>query len=354
LRKALKYNFFIIFLFVLTGCSTEKNTTTTRAYHNLISHYNIYFNGIESTKKGLKRAEDMKVDIYSQILPLFYYTDKSISQSISPDMERAAGKATKVITLHSITAKPELKKGIQTPKQKEFYMQKEFNKWMDENYVMLGISYVYKNEFNLAIETFKHIISDYPHTPSKYTSLIWLSRCYNEIKETKESEKILILLEADEKLPVKMKEDFYTTYTDYYLKQKNYEKAAVMLENALDYCHSKQYKIRYTYILAQIYQESGEMGKAAENFKKVINMNPPYEMTFNAKINLACSFDASKGEGKEIRLLLRKMLKDEKNLDFLDQIYYALGKIAFKENKTEEAIDLFKQSARKSTKNINQ
>jgi tetratricopeptide (TPR) repeat protein len=151
-----------------------------------------------------------------------------------------------------------------------------------------------------------------------------------------------------------MKEDFYITYTDYYLKQKNYEKAAVMLEKALDYCQRKLYKIRYTYILAQIYQENGNMSKSAENFKKVIKMNPPYEMTFNAKINLAGSFDASKGEGKEIRLLLRKMLKDEKNVDFMDQIYFALGKIAFRENKTDEAIDLFKLSARKSTKNINQ
>jgi tetratricopeptide (TPR) repeat protein len=227
-------------------------------------------------------------------------------------------------------------------------------KWMDENYLLLGITYVYKNEYNLAIETFKHIISDFPHTPSKYSALIWLSRCYNETNEYKESEKILMLLEADEKMPEKMYEDFYTTYSDYYLKQKNYEKAIPMLEKTLGYCHRKIYKVRYTYVLAQVYQKNENMEKAAENFKKVIKMNPPYEMTFNAKINLAGSFNASKGEGKEIRSLLRKMLNEDKNIEFQDQIYFALGKIALKENKKEEAIDLFKESARKSSKNPNQ
>ena len=354
LSKALKYKYITILFLVLAGCSTEKNTTTTRTYHNLTSHFNIYFNGIESIKKGVLKAEDSKVDNYSQILPLFFYTDKSISQSVTPEMDQAAKKATKVITIHSITVKPEMKKGIQTPKQKEFYNQKEFNNWMDENYLMLGISYVYKNEYNLAIETFKHIISDFPHTPSKYAALIWLSRCYNEINELKESEKIFLLLEADEKMPEKMYEDFYTSYCDYYLKQKNYEKAAPLLEKALENCRRKKYRIRYTYILAQIYQENGNMEKAADNYKKVIKMNPPYEMTFNAKINLAGSFDVSKGEGKEIRVLLRKMLKDEKNNEFQDQIYYALGKISLKENKTDEAIELFRESSGKSTKNLNQ
>ncbi len=354
LRKALKYKYLIVFVIVLYGCSTQKNTTTTRAYHNLTSHYNVYFNGLESFRKGIKKAETQKEDNFSQILPLFFYTDKNILQTLSPDMDRAAKKATKVITLHSITVKPEIKKGTQTPKQREFYNQKEFNKWMDENYLLLGESYIYKNEIGLASETFKFIISEFPNTDTKYNALIWLARCYNETGEYRQSERILILLIADEKMPQKLKGTFYTTYADFYIKQKNYEKAIPMLEKAIKSTRKKFYKIRYTYILAQIYQETGNMEKAAENYKRVIAMNPPYEMTFNAKINLAASFDVKAGDGKEIHSLLRKMLKDDKNIEFQDQIYYALGKIALKENKIDDAIDFFKLSTSKSSKNLNQ
>ena len=37
---------------LLSGCSTKKNTLTRRMYHNLTSHYNIYFNGEASLKEG--------------------------------------------------------------------------------------------------------------------------------------------------------------------------------------------------------------------------------------------------------------------------------------------------------------
>ena len=97
------------------------------------------------------------------------------------------------------------------------------------------------------------------------------------------------------------------------------------------------YRIRYTYILAQVYHEAGELEKALQEYKNVIKMNPPYEMTFNAKINMAGSFQAGSEGGKEITNLLNKMLKDEKNKDFQDQIYFALGNLFKKEGKETEA-----------------
>jgi tetratricopeptide (TPR) repeat protein len=269
-------------------------------------------------------------------------------------MDRAIKKASKVITLHSITAKPELKKGPQSPRQKEFYNKKEFNKWIDDNYLLMGMSYVYQNQMGLAGETFKHIITNFPDQPVKYAAFIWLSRVYIETGEYREAEKILISLQADKKMPKKYKEDFYTTYTDLHLKEKNYSKAAQMLEKALKLVRRKHYRIRYTYILAQVYQEAGELNKALECYKKVIKMDPPYEMTFNAKINMAGSFQAGSEGGKEITNLLRKMLKDEKNKDFQDQIYYALANIALKEGNKKEAMDLFKLSISKSVSNANQ
>jgi len=342
-------------LAVLTvSCSTTKNTFISRSYHNVTSHFNIFFNGNESFKKGIERAETSGTDNYTKILPLFYYSDKNISQSINSDMDRAIKKASKVITLHSITAKPELKKGPQSPRQKEFYNKKEFNRWIDDNYLLLGKAYVYQNQFTLAEGTFKHIITNFPDQPVVYGSLIWLSRVYIETGEYREAEKILIGIQNDDKMPKKYRVDFYTSFANLYLKEKNFLKAAEMLEKAVKLVKKKLYRTRYTYILAQVYQEGGELDKALLNFKKVIKMNPPYEMTFNAKINMAGSFQVGSEGGKEIRSILKKMLKDEKNKDFQDQIYYALANISIKEGNKKEAVELYKLSISKSVSNSNQ
>jgi hypothetical protein len=123
---------------LLTSCSVEKNTSLSRNYHNLTSHYNIYFNGNESYKKGIEKAWDAAKNDYTQILPLFLYEDEAVNAAVNADMKRAIDKATRVITFHSITAKPKVKEGEQSDSDKAFYEKKEFTKWVDDSYMLMG------------------------------------------------------------------------------------------------------------------------------------------------------------------------------------------------------------------------
>ncbi|KPK87266.1 MAG: hypothetical protein AMS27_02905 [Bacteroides sp. SM23_62_1] len=354
-RKIPTYLFAIIFLFgIITGCSTEKNTLVTRSFHNLTSHYNIFFNGTESYKKGLRRAREAYVDDYTQILPLFTYDDEGIAQSIAPEMDRAIQKSSKVITLHSITAKPEYKNGPQTEKQKTFYARNEFNKWVDENYLIMGKAYLFRHEYHLAIETFKFIITEYYYEDIIYETQMWLARAYNEIGEYKESEKILNQLTTSEKFPAKLHADLYATIADLYMKQEDYESAINPLANALDLVRKKETRIRYAFILGQLNQQVGNMEDASKYYGQVIKMNPPYEMSFNARINRASVFVEGAAKSREIKSELNKMLKDEKNKEYKDQIYYALGNIFYREGNIEEAIEYYKLSSASSVSNIQQ
>ena len=51
----------IAMLMLLAACSTKKNTFTRRVYHNLTTHYNVFWNGRESFRKGLLDLEVAKV-----------------------------------------------------------------------------------------------------------------------------------------------------------------------------------------------------------------------------------------------------------------------------------------------------
>ncbi len=344
----------IIISFMIFGCTTEKNTVVTRTYHNVTSRYNVFYNGSESFKKGLATIEKNLSDDYSRMLPVFYFSLEKVSQMVAPDMDRAIMKATKVITLHSITAKPEMKKGIQTKKQKEFYSKKEYNKWVDVNLLLMGKSYVYKRDFFLALETFRRIISDFPGEPVIYDALIWMARVYNEIKEYRESESILLLLEKDDNLPKSLWDKVNITLADLYIKQQDYPKAIPYLEEALKYTRKKVLRLRYTYILAQLYEKNDQFELANNKYKEITKMNPPYEMTFNAKISLAGTFRAGADNAQEINSQLKKMLKDDKNKEYLDQIYFALGDLELKQDNEEEAVEYFRLSVANSIDNYNQ
>ncbi len=354
-RKISTYRLFVLVIIgLLTGCSTEKNTLITRSYHNLTANYNIFFNGSESFKRGVKRAQEAYVDDYTRILSIFTYDEPSVAQSIAPDMETAISKATKVITLHSITAKPEYKNGPQTEKQKAFYARKEYNKWVDNNYLAMGKAYLYRNEFELAIQTYKYILTEYPYEDITYETQIWLARAYNQTKEYKESERILDLLTSDEKVPKKLYADLYATIADLRMQQEDYADAISPLNTALENVKKKKTRIRYAFILGQLNQEVGNREAASSFYQQVIKMNPPYEMSFNARINRASVFVEGVDKSREIKAELNKMLKDEKNKEYQDQIYFALANIYMREGKTEEAISYYKLSSAKSLTNPQQ
>jgi hypothetical protein len=95
---------------ILCGCSVEKNTNTSRFYQGLTSRYNIYFNGNESFKAGVSKVNAGYKDDFSGLLRVFEYSDPTTSSMCSADMQRAIQKASKVISLKSITAKPKTKK----------------------------------------------------------------------------------------------------------------------------------------------------------------------------------------------------------------------------------------------------
>ncbi len=341
----------LTFGIILSSCSVENNTAATRNFHNLTSHYNIYFNGYESYKSGLIRAEEGIQDNYTKILPMFYYENEPIQQSISPQMQRAIDKASKVATFHSITAKPKVKQGKQKDKEQEFYERNEYNKWMDDCYLLVGKSYMHQGEFFLASESFKHVIKTFPEEDTYYAALTWLARAYNMIGELKESEGILVNLYDLEDFPDDHKTELYTTLTDYYLRTEDFEKAAEYLELALETKLKKGTRIRYTYILGQIYTELEDSENAIQNYKKVVRLNPPYVMAFNAKVSMAGAFQAGGAGSSEIKKVLHKMLKDSKNKEYLDQIFYALGNIAMEEGEREKAIEYYHLSVLKSIQN---
>jgi len=339
----------------LTYCSVEKNTGSSRFYQSLTARYNIYFNGNESFKAGLAKISRSYQDDYSELLRVFEYSDPSTASLCSSDMEKAIQKASKLISLKSITAKPEFKNPKElSEKDKKLVEMKEYNEWVDDSYLLIGKARFYKHEYNEATSILNFCITDANDPVIKTEAVIWLARLYNETGNYSESSRLINGLDITSDLSKSLKSMYYTTLADLFIKQKRYSEAIDPLVKSIKLGSGKRARYRLTYLLAQLYEKTGDGARATSLYRDVVNMNPPYDVEFNARINIAGVFDVNSGNPQEIKRELEKMLSDSKNKEYQDQILFALGNVLMKEGMESEALGYYRKSAIAKSQNQNQ
>lgn len=342
-------------LLLFTGCSVEKNTGASRFYHSLVSKYNIYFNGNEAYKAGVAKVKASNRDDYSSLLPVFEYATPGSEQACNAEMERAVQKASKLISLYSITARPETKKNASgRVKDEEFYNRKEYNEWVDDAYLLMAKARFYQKNYSAARAALSFNLGITTDDEIKMESGIWLARILTEEGKYSEAERILNESGASGSQLRDIRSMTLATRADIALKQKRYQAAIEPLSEAVELSSDKQTKVRFTYLLAQVCKAAGNNALSTRYFREVIRMNPSYDFEFNAGINLAGVADLSTGDVESLEKTLRKMIRDVKNKEYLDQIYFALGELARRSGETEKALGLYAMSAKSSKGNNRQ
>lgn len=351
LSRTFRHTLFGVFLLIIIGgCSTEKNTRLSRTYHNITSKYNIYFNGKESLNAGVERINQSVEDDFTRLLPIFKSSDPGTGRVAQSDMEYAIMKASKLIKVHSITKKPR-RRGNRSQAYVRMASKDEYNKWVDDSYILMGKAHFYMKNYLAAIENLNFVVRQFSEEDTKFEAYIWLIRSYTELGRYNEALELIQSVDASVDFPKKYDEEFALAVADFHVRQNEFSEAIPHLRVAIHNTFWRKNKVRLKYILAQLYQETGQDNLAAETFREVAKMNPPYEMAFNARINAAGSF-SGEGDVDQLKKELRKMLRDSKNYDFRDQIYFALGNISMKEGSKQAAIDYYIQSAAASSVNI--
>lgn len=351
MKRLVKILIVIVIAAIAAACSTEKNTPMSRFYHNTTLKYNIYFNGRESYKKGITKINDQNSDNYALILSVFTDSKEENASVANGEMEKAIQKSAKGIKLHSITKKPKPTGKAMSPKEKEFMAQNEFNKWVDHCYMLMGKAYFIKRDYMQARQNLEFALRQYPNSKVQPEIAMYLVRTFCEDKKFKEAKETLDKIEADKKITKKNAGFYAAVWADYYLKQNNREEAAEKLKLAVEKTKKRKDKIRYIYILAQLKEKENNLKDAYKYYEEAAKRNSNYEMEFNARINMAKCYSGGKGSNKEIFKLLNKMLKDEKNKEYRDQIYYAIAEVELRTGKENYAIEHYKQSSAVSVDN---
>ena len=327
----------LVLLFLLltfSSCSTKKKAWTNRQYHNTTAKFNGYFNGEQSIRSGIRKLHSGNEDDFTTIIRVFPTGDLKKTKKIHPYMDRAIKKGSIVIQRHSIKIKG-----------------KEYCKWIDDNYLLVGKGYFYKGDFDEAIKTFVFIKNEYSKNEIRFEAALWLLRSYVEKKDFISAKLELEELLKNKRFPDKLNKNLSLIASDYYLQKGNLQEAISELKNATELIKRKRKKVRLNYILAQLYQQSNNYVLAQKHYQLVLKSNPEYEMAFNAKMNLARSLEQGNSNTRKMREKLLKMTKDDKNKEYLDQIYFTIAEMDINSKDTSSAIQHYNLSTVNSVEN---
>ena len=314
---------------LLGSCSTKKNTFTRRTYHNLTSHYNVFWNGQYSLEEGDKQLKSSVKDDYSHILRVYNYGTKSEGMSLNSQMDRALQKTSICVQKHSMK-----------------FSGKERVKWIDDAYLVMAKAHFYKQDYIPAKRTFEFVNTEFSYNDIALVANMWLIKTYIQTEQYPKAVALIEQLQNKtanlDKMPKELVRNLDLTIADYYIATKDYGKAIDYLKNGMLQTNSREMRTRVMFIIGQIYMEQNDAQRATEQFSKVVKRNPQYEMLFEAKMNMAKM--GSSGNAKELYKMLEKMLDDTKNEDYLDRIYFAMAELAMREGDVDKAIKYYRES----------
>ena len=370
--------FALAFSSLLISCGTQNASFLKQGYHDLTSRYNANFNAKEKLNLTLKSLKESRKENYDELLPLFSYGTLEDTKTREADFDIVIDKASTAIQLHKIS------------------------NWSDDNFLLLGKSFYFKGDYPKAIESLRYITANYKdgvdgrsdkkikkqknskklkakakrqdkrnleklkagkdirpkksflkHLPAKSEALVWLVKAFTANKQLNEAQAVLDYIALDNSFIQNYDREKELVHADYLIHQKLYSEAIPHIQLALESYKSNKKKARYKYVLAQLYQKTGNNAAAVTYYKDSEKGNSNYDMIFNAKLNALKLSSNNKDTDKEDKLLA-KLIKDSKNIDYLDQLYYERAIIAKNKKDIKQASDFLALSIEKSTTNTKQ
>ncbi len=314
----------------LFSCSAERNNAISIFYHNTTAHYNAYYIAREKLEEAEYTIENSRQENYNEILRVYEPMDENLSNQLNGYADYAIEKASLPIQYH------------------------KNSKWVDNSYILVGRSRFYKRDFPNAIQTFKYVNSKSEEDRDRHEALSWLLRSYIEAGELHNARAVSDFL-ALEGLDKRSVPDATLARTHFFLQIGDLESALTNIELGAKYTKPKKARARLYFIAAQIAQELGYDEIAEKNYLKTLKSNPSYELAFYTKLYLAqvTQFD-SDTDMKTIQKFFVKLLKDRKNIDFRDKIYYEMAKFELKQDNVDGAISYLNESIKASVTNQNQ
>ena len=310
----------IAIAFFAWRCSPEQNSLSSTAFHNTAAHFNGYFYAREEALAVEKTILKSLDDDHNQILRLFPKLDTTLASTYKKQTEEIIKMASISIQRHPNS------------------------QWVDDNYVIVGLARLYACDYQNAIITFKYVNQKSKDPNVRHRALVNLIRTFNEQGEFDKAQEAADFV-SKEKLNRTNAKNLYLEKAYLFQVLGDYDKMVRNLTIADSLLTKSDRKGRIYFIIGQVYQKLGFGSEAYNYYRKCLATTPDYEIDFYARLNMAqvARFDSEEAI-KTIRSQFLKMLKDEKNKEFKDKIYFEMAEFEWKQKNLGPAVENYKQS----------
>ena len=337
----------------LAACSNKTNTARSRFWQSFTTKYNVYFHGKTNYDEQEKAMLTTYEDDYSQRLYMHPAEARSNPKAKQPggSFDRTIEKMEKAIALHSIKKKPK-KKGSKSrdPKYREWMARDEYNPFLHNAWYLLAKSQYMKGDFLDAAATFRYIARHFTwKTDLVQECQVREALCYCALGWTTEADNVLTHVHMDEITNKRVRALANAAFADYYIKSQQAEEAIPYLAKAVKGFKGNE-KVRMNFLLGQLYEDVGDKRNAYLAYKQAgSSSGTTYRTKFNARIKQSAVYEGA-NIASEVKAL-KRMTRYDRNKEYLDQVYYAIGNLYLTHGDTLSAIENYKLAAEKSTRN---
>ena len=375
-KKTITQIFFACFFALFfSGCAKNNAAFIKQGYHDLTARYNSNFNAKQKYMLSIKSIENTRKDNYDELIPLYAYGTLKDTEAQSSAFDIVVDKASTSIQLHKIS------------------------NWSDDNFLLLAKAFYMQGSYDKSIESLRYITANFKngvdsrsdkkikrqkrnkkrkkrakkilrknvqklkegkdirpkksffkHQPTKSEALVWLVKAFTAKEQYNEAQAVLDYIALDNTFIQNYDRDKELAHANYLIQQNLFSEAIPHISKALEMFKSNKKKARYRFVIAQLFETKGDKTAARNYYELSKKGNSNYDMVFNATLKILKLSSANKNTDKEDKLLA-KLIRDSKNVDYLDQLYYERALIAQKNKDLDKAKEYLALSIEKSTSN---
>jgi outer membrane protein assembly factor BamD (BamD/ComL family) len=320
---------YLTIIFLLAGCSQFSSRPGAVNFHNISARYNAYFMAEQDMLEAEFAMKNVFKEDYNQLLPILLPMDSVLSLPVKPKLLDAIKKASIVAEKH------------------------QNSKWLDNSYIILGKSRLYLGEWADGLEALRYVYANGRDENDKNDALILLMRAYIVRKDYSNALGVAEYL-SQQPLSKSSVRDFYLTKA--YLHQQNgeYLTSVAILEETFPFLKKSVETARIHFAAAQMYDRMGQYALANKHYRSVSKNRPSYDLGFYSAMN-SLQNEVVLNPKKDLSAIgFDKMLRDRKNEDLKDRVYFTMGLLAEHRKQVPEAVEYLQKSAAASKGNMQQ
>ena len=360
---------FLSAIVVFTSCSSRKKTDDSTFMKGFFSYYNTLFNSKDALETEFKNRDQAHVDnFYAPYIQLLTYEE----QPLGTDLQSGGMFGDDPVPPGSMNSEgpgvpggrsnfqnssnPGIKSGASILEISEAKALKAISKYsvmkggeeknkkiFDAN-ILLAQSRIYRNKPLEALDGLNYVFANMRNDKRIPLARIYQGLAYSKMGDYYKAEEVFADLSKDSKLKKDYKKLLSVYYSEMLLQAGKKEAAVNELENAYAVNKNRKMRSRIAFLRGQILANLDRNEEARESFVTAYKNANSFEFEVKSQIEIAKTFNGKDDDYEGAKEYLEKISKKGTYGSRKNEFYYALGLMANKAGKKDEAKSFFAKS----------